>query len=159
MAAAPRTSSATSASWGASGLVLRQIMPTVRAGCGSANRARDTSAERVSTSAAISGIRVTPMPAPTICTRVDSELPSRVSRGRAERIWQKDRAWSRKQCPSSSSSSRISRRLAGLGTGSSPASPGRTSRKFSENRATSVKAGSEIGRATMAASILPSDSS
>ena len=67
-------------------------MPTLREGCGSSNRAIDTEAERVSTSAAISGIRVTPIPDPTIWTRVDSELPSRVSRGRVERIWQKDSA-------------------------------------------------------------------
>ena len=55
----------------ASGLVLRQIMPIVREGCGLLKRAKDTGAERVSTATAISGIKVTPMPAPTIWTSVD----------------------------------------------------------------------------------------
>ena len=50
----------------ASGLVLRQIMPMVLDGCGFLNLTTDTGAERVSTATAISGIKVTPMPAPTI---------------------------------------------------------------------------------------------
>src|SRR5450755_4095717 len=65
----------------ARGLVLRQIMPMVREGCGFLKRATDTDAERVSTATAISGIKVTPMPAPTICTSVDRELASNTSRG------------------------------------------------------------------------------
>ena len=53
-----------------SGLVLRQIMPIVREGCGFLKRATDTEAERVSTATAISGINVTPIPALTIWTSV-----------------------------------------------------------------------------------------
>src|SRR6185503_826393 len=75
----------------ASGLVLRQTMPMVREGCGSLKRATDTDAERVSTATAISGIKVTPMPAPTIWTSVDRELPSSNSRGRTECILQNDK--------------------------------------------------------------------
>src|ERR1700730_9299490 len=76
----------------ARGLVLRQIMPMVREGCGCLKRATDTDAERVSTATAISGIKVTPMPALTICTSVDSELASSTSRGGAECMLQNDRA-------------------------------------------------------------------
>src|SRR5271154_1866308 len=76
----------------ASGLVLRQIMPTVRDGCGFLKRATDTDAERVSTATAISGIKVTPMPALTICTSVDSELASKSSRGGDDCMLQNDRA-------------------------------------------------------------------
>lgn len=57
----------------------------------------ETGAERVSTGTAISGISVTPIPAPTICTSVESELPSMISRGRAEPMRQKESACSRKQ--------------------------------------------------------------
>ena len=46
-------------------------------------RAIDTAADRVSTGTAISGISVTPIPAPTICTKVDRLLPSSNSRGAA----------------------------------------------------------------------------
>ena len=76
----------------ASGLVLRQIMPIVRDGCGGLNRATETEAERVSTATAISGINVTPMPALTIWTSVDKELPSSNSRGSAEFMLQNDSA-------------------------------------------------------------------
>src|SRR5271168_1628869 len=76
----------------ASGLVLLQIMPTVRDGCGFLKRATDTDAERVSTATAISGIKVTPMPAPTIWTSVDRELASSAWRGSDDCILQKDRA-------------------------------------------------------------------
>ena len=76
----------------ASGLVLRQIMPMVRDGFGLLKRVTETGAERVSTATAISGIKVTPMPALTICTSVDSELPSISSRGSADCMLQKDRA-------------------------------------------------------------------
>ena len=48
------------------GLVLRQIMPMVRDGVGVLNRAMETEAERVSTPIAISGMRVMPIPEPTI---------------------------------------------------------------------------------------------
>src|ERR1700730_17933413 len=65
----------------ARGLVLRQTMPMVREGCGFLKRATETGAERVSTATAISGISVTSIPAPTICTSVDSELASSTSRG------------------------------------------------------------------------------
>src|SRR6201999_777105 len=75
------TTSEICCSWRASGLVLRQTMPTVRDGCGFRKRDTETGAERVSTATAISGIKVTPMPAPTICTSVDSELASSTSRG------------------------------------------------------------------------------
>ena len=71
---------------------MRQIMPMVRAGCGSLKRATDTDAERVSTVTAISGIKVTPMPALTICTSVDRELASSASRGGDDCILQNDRA-------------------------------------------------------------------
>ena len=64
--AARQTTSEICCSCAASGLVLRQTMPMVRDGCGLLNRAIETGAERVSTVTAISGIRVTPMPAPTI---------------------------------------------------------------------------------------------
>jgi hypothetical protein len=67
-------------------------MPIVREGCGLLKRATDTEAERVSTATAISGIKVTPMPALTIWTSVDRELPSNSSRGRTECILQNDRA-------------------------------------------------------------------
>ena len=76
----------------ASGLVLRQTMPMVRDGCGLRKRETDTGAERVSTATAISGIRVTPMPAPTICTSVDSELASSTSRGGEDCMLQNDSA-------------------------------------------------------------------
>src|ERR1700731_3016290 len=65
-AAERRTTSEICSSCLASGVVLRQTMPMVRCGCGFSKRATDTEAERVSTATAISGIRVTPMPAPTI---------------------------------------------------------------------------------------------
>jgi hypothetical protein len=68
----------------------------VRDGCGFLKRATETAAERVSTETAISGIKVTPTPALTICTRVDSEFASNSSRGE-ECILQNDSAWSRKQ--------------------------------------------------------------
>ena len=74
--AATRTVSATWASRSASGVVFRQIMPMVRAGRGWARRATATGADRVSIATAISGMSVTPIPAPTIWTRVESELPS-----------------------------------------------------------------------------------
>src|ERR1700692_4928372 len=76
----------------ARGLVLRQTMPMVREGCGFLKRATDTDAERVSTATAISGIKVTPMPALTICTSVDSELASSASCVGDVCIWQNDRA-------------------------------------------------------------------
>src|ERR1700710_2352011 len=91
-AAERRTTSEICRSWLASGLVLRQIMPMVRDGFGFSKRATETDAERVSTATAISGSRVTPMPALTICTRVDSELPSSNSRGGAEWRLQNDSA-------------------------------------------------------------------
>jgi hypothetical protein len=72
---------------------------------------------------------------------------------------QKDKAWSRKQCPSSSRSSRISRNRSGLGTGLSASAPGRTSTKSSVKSGISSKAGSETGRATIAVSSVPSDNS
>ncbi len=49
-----------------SGFVLRHIIPMVRDGRGFFNRATATGANRVSTETAISGINVTPIPAPTI---------------------------------------------------------------------------------------------
>ena len=67
-------------------------MPMVREGCGFLKRATDTDAERVSTATAISGIKVTPMPAPTICTSVDSELASSTSRGGDDCMLQNDSA-------------------------------------------------------------------
>ena len=67
-------------------------MPMVRDGFGFRKRATDTDAERVSTATAISGIKVTPMPALTICTSVDSELQSSNSRGSAECRLQNDSA-------------------------------------------------------------------
>src|SRR3984893_17069106 len=76
----------------ASGLVLRQIIPMVREGCGFLKRATDTDAERASTAMAISGINVTPMPALTIWTSVDRELASSMSRGSDDFILQNDRA-------------------------------------------------------------------
>ena len=100
------------------GLVLRQIMPIVRDGFGLSKRVMETDAERVSTATAISGIKVTPIPAPTIWTKVDRELASSVSLGRAECMSQNDRAWSRKQCPSSNRSSFMPRSALGLGAGS-----------------------------------------
>ena len=47
-------------------LSCAETMPMVREGCGFLKRATDTDAERVSTATAISGIKVTPMPALTI---------------------------------------------------------------------------------------------
>jgi hypothetical protein len=64
--AARRTTSENCRSCLARGLVLRQTMPMVREGCGFLKRVTDTDAERVSTATAISGIKVTPMPALTI---------------------------------------------------------------------------------------------
>lgn len=64
----------------------------VRVGGGRPKCAIDTGAERVSTAIAISGISVTPMPAPTIWTSVDYELASSISRDRAGDILQNDRA-------------------------------------------------------------------
>src|SRR6266568_4439218 len=60
------TTSEISSSCLARGLVLRQTMPMVREGCGFLKRATDTEADRVSTGTAISGIKVTPIPALTI---------------------------------------------------------------------------------------------
>ena len=154
-----RTTSEICTSCAANGLVLRQIMPMVRDGCGFLKRATDTAAERVSTATAISGIKVTPMPALTICTSVDSELASSTSRGSADCVLQNDSACSRKQCPSSSSRSRISRKRSLLGAGVPSSLPGRTRRKFSANSATSVSDGSDTGSATMAVSSRPSASS
>ena len=71
---------------------MRQIMPIVREGCGSLKRATDTDAERASTAAAISGIKVTPIPALTIWTSVDRELAFNASRGSDDAILQNDRA-------------------------------------------------------------------
>lgn len=71
---------------------MRQIIPIVRDGFGLLKREMETDAERVSTATAISGINVTPIPAPTIWTSVDRELASSNSRGRAECILQNDRA-------------------------------------------------------------------
>src|SRR5262249_56510139 len=87
-----RTTSESCSSCSARGLVLRQIMPMVREGCGSLKRATDTDAERVSTGTAISGIKVTPMPALTIWTSVDSEFASSTSRGSDDCILQNDKA-------------------------------------------------------------------
>jgi hypothetical protein len=67
-------------------------MPMVRDGLSCLNRATETDAERVSTATAISGIKVTPMPALTIWTSVDSELASNNSRGGTDCILQNDRA-------------------------------------------------------------------
>ena len=67
-------------------------MPMVRDGCGFLKRATDTEAERVSTATAISGISVTPMPAPTIWTNVDKELASSTSRGGDACMLQNDNA-------------------------------------------------------------------
>lgn len=75
-----------------SGVELRQIIPIVREGWGDWNREIETSAERCSTDTAISGIKVMPMPALTIWTNVDSELPSMTSRGRVDPILQNDKA-------------------------------------------------------------------
>ena len=146
---ASRTMSEICSNWLARGLLLRQTMPIVLVGCGGWNRSMETDAERVSTSTAISGISVTPMPAPTICTSVDSELPSSSSRGAAVRRLQKDNAWSRKQWPSSSSSRRISRSFSRLGTGLPASALGRTSTNCSENSSTSVNDGSEQVRIFM----------
>ena len=87
-----RTRSATCISCASIALDLRQTMPIERRGCGSRNRATETAAERVSTVTAISGIRVTPIPTPTICTNVESELPSSISRGCDEGMSQKESA-------------------------------------------------------------------
>jgi hypothetical protein len=57
---------------------------------------------------------------------------------------------------SSNRSSLIARSILLLGTGVPSSSPGRTSRKCSENSATSTSEGSDTGRATMAASSRPS---
>ena len=54
--------------------------------------ASETEADRVSTGTAISGIRVTPMPALTIWTSVDSEFASSISRGGADCMLQKESA-------------------------------------------------------------------
>ena len=70
----------------------RQTMPMVRRGSGGANRDTTTGAARVSSATAISGISVTPSPAPTICTSVASELASSRSCGRAPASPQNDRA-------------------------------------------------------------------
>ncbi len=134
-------------------------MPMVREGCGFLKRATDTEAERVSTATAISGIRVTPIPALTIWTRVEREFASSISLGGEDCILQNERAWPRKQWPSSSSSSLISRSISRLGTGVPSSLRGRTSRKFSLNKATSVREVSDTGRATMAVSSRPSASS
>ena len=50
-------------------------MPMLRVGAGVSKRATETGAERVSIPTAICGISVTPMPAPTICTSVESAEP------------------------------------------------------------------------------------
>ena len=89
---ASRTTSATRANCPSSGLVLRHTMPMVREGCGAGRRATETVAERVSIGTAISGMSVTPIPAPTICTSVDSELPSIILRATVPDRLQKDSA-------------------------------------------------------------------
>ena len=60
----------------------------VREGRGGSKGNTDTDAERCSTASAISGIKVTPIPALTICTNVDSELPLMRSRGEADLVLQ-----------------------------------------------------------------------
>ena len=87
-----RTTSEIRVSCLANGLVLRQIIPIVREGCGLWKRTAETDAERVSTATAISGIKVTPMPALTIWTSVDNELQSNSSRGNAACRLQNDSA-------------------------------------------------------------------
>lgn len=67
-----------------SGLAFLHIMPMERTGAGASKREIETCAERVSRGTAISGMSVMPMPALTICTSVDSELPSMTSRGWVE---------------------------------------------------------------------------
>ena len=67
-------------------------MPIMREGRGAASRATVTGAAFASIATAICGIRVTPMPAPTICTSVESELPSIMSRATEGDILQKDSA-------------------------------------------------------------------
>lgn len=76
----------------ASGLDLRQTIPMVRLGLGLGKRSIDRFAERVSSATAISGNRVSPIPAPTICASVDSELPSMICRGLLAPNWQNDSA-------------------------------------------------------------------
>ena len=71
---------------------MRQTMPIVRDGRGDGRRTTDTEAERVSIGTAMSGIKVTPIPAPTIWTNVDRELPSIKSRGKADDALQNDKA-------------------------------------------------------------------
>ncbi|MNY35035.1 hypothetical protein D3C86_1694170 [compost metagenome] len=127
-------------------------MPMVRDGRGSASRNTETVDCRVSISTAICGMSVTPMPAPTICTRVESEEPSISTRGGALVVLQKESAWLRKQWPSSSNSRRISPSLSALGTGMPASSIGRTRMNSSENSGTSSSAGSETGNATIAMS-------
>lgn len=56
-------------------------MPIWRDGRGLASLCSATRADRVSTGTAISGTSVTPMPALTICTSVESDDPSIMSRG------------------------------------------------------------------------------
>ncbi len=86
-------------------------MTIVRDNCGFFEAGTETEVTLVSIGTAISGIMVTPMPALTICTSVDKELPSSSSRGRAECRLQKDSVYSRKQRSSSSSNHRISRSI------------------------------------------------
>lgn len=91
-AADRRTTSAICNNCVAKGLVLRQIIPMVRWGCGGLNREMLTLVDRVSTATAISGIRVTPIPALTIWTSVVNDEPSSNSRGCEKGRLQNDNA-------------------------------------------------------------------
>src|SRR5262249_35706078 len=61
------------------GDVLRHASPIVRPGSGAAKRFSDTRLSRTSTSAAISGTKVTPKPAATICITVASDVEPRLA--------------------------------------------------------------------------------
>ena len=63
---------------------------------------------RMPASIAIAGTKVTPSPLSTICTNVCSEVPIIVASARSSGRLQADSAWSLRQWPSSSSSSRFS---------------------------------------------------
>ena len=141
------------------GLVLRQIMPMVRDGFGPLKRAMDTGAERVSTATAISGINVTPIPAPTIWTSVDSELRvQQFARPRGMHIAERQRLIAKampllqQQQPHFAKRFDVGRRLALV-----LRRPDQ--QKSSANSATSANEGSDTGRATIAVSSRPSASS
>ena len=95
----PRMISPISVNWTDIGFVVRHNIPIVRLGAGLGNLTIETSDKRASRLIPISGMSVTPIPAPTICTRVEREFPSINRCGRTFEIWHTVRAYLENNAP------------------------------------------------------------